>query len=139
MRVPPGGCSAKETSRPKTAAGASNRCSAVTGSGPVKAPAIRLALAGLAVVFPTDRTLSALTPRLRTFIHQHPPGTEIGDYVRFVLVLASQDADRILTVTEGLTDAYWTGTARGAPTRARALHLLGQMLTKVPRIRGVPT
>lgn len=102
-------------------------------------PAVRLALAGLAVVFPTDRTLSALTPRLRTFIHQHPPGTEIGDYVRFVLVLASQDADRILTVTEGLTDAYWTGTARGAPTRARALHLLGQMLTKVPRIRGVPT
>ncbi|MGA5194176.1 hypothetical protein [Streptomyces exfoliatus] len=94
-------------------------------------PAVRLALAGLAVVFPTDRTLPALTPRLRTFTHQHPQGTGIGDYVRFVLVLAARDPDRILTVTEELTDAYWTGTARGVPTRARALHLLGQMLTKV--------
>ncbi|WP_420037764.1 hypothetical protein ACN2WE_40900 [Streptomyces sp. cg28] len=94
-------------------------------------PAVRLALAGLAVVFPTDRTLTALTPRLQTFTHQHPQGTDIGDYVRFVLVLAAQDNDRILTVTEKLTDAYWTGTTRGVPTRARALHLLGQMLAKV--------
>ncbi|MFB7476870.1 hypothetical protein [Kitasatospora sp. NPDC056184] len=94
-------------------------------------PAVRLALAGLAVVFPTDRTLPALTPRLQTFTHQHPQGTDIGDYVRFVLVLATQDDDRILTATEKLTDAYWTGTARGVPTRARALHLLSQMLTKI--------
>ncbi|MEV4682974.1 hypothetical protein [Streptomyces kurssanovii] len=94
-------------------------------------PAVRLALAGLAVVFPTNRTLPALTPRLQTFTHQHPQGTDIGDYVRFVLVLAAQDDDRILSVTEKLTDSYWTGTARGVPTRARALHLLGQMLTKV--------
>ncbi|MFD5437829.1 hypothetical protein ACFWJ4_37475 [Kitasatospora sp. NPDC127067] len=94
-------------------------------------PAVRLALAGLAVVFPTDRTLPALTPRLQTFAHQHPQDTDIGDYVRFVLVLAARDDDRILTVTEKLTDSYWTGTARGVPTRARALHLLGQMLTKI--------
>ncbi|MFD4377579.1 hypothetical protein [Streptomyces sp. NPDC058486] len=94
-------------------------------------PALRLALAGLAVVFPTDRTLPALTPRLRTFTHQHPQGSDIGDYVRFVLVLAAQDDDRTLGVIEKLTDAYWTGTAPGVPTRARALHLLGQMLTKV--------
>ncbi|MFF8619263.1 hypothetical protein [Streptomyces sp. NPDC015350] len=94
-------------------------------------PAVRLALAGLAVVFPTDRTLPALTPRLRTFTHQHPQGTGIGDYVRFVLVLAAQDDDRTLAATEKLTDAYWTGTARGVPTRIRALHLLSQMLTKV--------
>ncbi|MFD9541955.1 hypothetical protein [Streptomyces sp. NPDC060022] len=51
--------------------------------------------------------------------------------MRFILVLAAQDDDRTLTVTEKLTDVYWTGTARGVPTRARALHLLGQMLTKV--------
>ncbi|MFE7529424.1 hypothetical protein ACFU7Y_27435 [Kitasatospora sp. NPDC057542] len=51
--------------------------------------------------------------------------------MRFVLVLATQDDDRILTVTEKLTAAYWTGTARGAPTRARAFHLLGQMLSTV--------
>jgi hypothetical protein len=94
-------------------------------------PAVRLALAGLAVVSPTDRTLPALTPRLQAFTRQHRPGTDIGDYVRFVLVLAAQDADRILTATEELTDAYWTGTARGAPPRARVLHLLAQMLTKV--------
>jgi hypothetical protein len=50
--------------------------------------------------------------------------------VRFVLVPATQDDDQILAATEKLTDAYWTGTARGVPTRARALHLLGQMLTK---------
>ncbi|MGW7582740.1 hypothetical protein ACWGKU_28805 [Kitasatospora sp. NPDC054768] len=98
---------------------------------PAECPAVRLALAGLAVVFPTDRTLPALTARLQTFIHQHSQGSDIGDYVRFVLVLAAQDEDRILAVTEKLTDAYWTGTARGVPTRARALHLLGQMLTKV--------
>ncbi|MFJ8085213.1 hypothetical protein ACIQ6Y_31905 [Streptomyces sp. NPDC096205] len=94
-------------------------------------PAVRLALAGLAVVFPTDRTLPALTPRLKTFLHQHPQGTDIGDYVRFVLVLAAQDEEQTGAAAEKLTDAYWTGTARGVPTRARALHLLGQMLTKV--------
>ncbi|MBP0451189.1 hypothetical protein J5Y04_16810 [Kitasatospora sp. RG8] len=94
-------------------------------------PAVRLALAGLAVVFPADRTPPALTPRLQGLTHQHPQGTDIGDYVRFVLVLAAQDDDRTLTVTEKLTDAYRTGTARGVPTRARALHLLGQMLAKV--------
>ncbi|MFD5814140.1 hypothetical protein [Streptomyces sp. NPDC127038] len=98
---------------------------------PVECPAVRLALAGLAVVFPTDRTLPALTPRLRTFMHQHPQGTDIGDYVRFVVVLATQNDDQILTATEKLTDAYWTGTTRGVPARSRALHLLGQMLTKV--------
>ncbi|CAM5273348.1 hypothetical protein GCM10010329_79000 [Streptomyces spiroverticillatus] len=93
--------------------------------------AVRLALAGLAVVFPTDRTLPALTPRLQNFLHQHPQGTDIGDYLRFVVVLATQNDDRILTATEQLTDAHWTGTARGVPTRPRAPHLLGQMLTKV--------
>ncbi|MFB7956274.1 hypothetical protein [Streptomyces sp. NPDC056045] len=101
------------------------------GRWPAECPAVRLALAGLAVVFPTGRTLPALTPRLRTFTHQHPQGTDIGDYVRFVLVLAAQDGDRILAATENLTDAHWTGTARGVPIRARALHVLGQMLTKV--------
>ncbi|MEU9321789.1 hypothetical protein [Streptomyces sp. NPDC048295] len=94
-------------------------------------PAVRLALAGLAVVFPTDRTLPALAPRLQTFTHQHLQGTDIGDYVRFVLVPAAQDDDQILAVTEKLTDACWTGTARGVPARARSLHLLGQMLTRV--------
>ncbi|MER7540092.1 hypothetical protein ABTX77_35730 [Streptomyces sp. NPDC097704] len=94
-------------------------------------PAVRLVLAGLAVVFPTDRTVPALTPRLRPFTHQYPQGTDIGDYVRFVLVMAAQDDGRTLKVTEKLTDAYWTGTARGVPTPARALHLLGQMLSKV--------
>ncbi|MFF0291913.1 hypothetical protein [Streptomyces sp. NPDC005262] len=54
-----------------------------------------------------------------------------GDYVRFVLVLAAQDDDQILAETERLTDAYWTGTARGVPALAQALHLLGQMLTEV--------
>ncbi|MFD8010764.1 hypothetical protein [Streptomyces sp. NPDC058955] len=93
-------------------------------------PAVRLALAGLAVVFPTDRTLPALTPRLQPFLHQYPQATDIGDYVRFVLVLAAQDEGQTLKATEELTDTYWAGTARGAPTRARALHLLGQMLTK---------
>ncbi|MFJ9448012.1 hypothetical protein ACIRRH_40225 [Kitasatospora sp. NPDC101235] len=98
---------------------------------PAECPAVRLALAGLAVLFPTDRTLPALTAHLQTFTHQHPQGTDIGDYVRFVLVLAAQDDDRILAVTEQLTDAYWTGTAREVPTRARSLHLLGQMLAKI--------
>lgn len=97
----------------------------------VECPAVRLALAGLAVVCPTDRTQAALTARLRGFGDQHPQGTDIGDYVRFVLVLAAQDNDQILAATEKFTAAYWAGTARGAPTRARALHLLGQMLTKV--------
>ncbi|MFD6760542.1 hypothetical protein [Streptomyces roseolus] len=94
-------------------------------------PAVRLALAGLAAVFPTDRTLPALTPRLKTFLRRHPQGTDIGDYARFVLVPAAQDDGQTLAATEKLTDAYWTGTAREAPTQARALHLLGQMLTKV--------
>lgn len=97
---------------------------------PAECPAVRLALAGLAVVFPTDRTLPALTARLHTFMNQHPQGTDIGDYVRFVRAgrPRRQPDPR---VTEKLTDAYWTGTARGVPTRARALHLLGQMLTRV--------
>ncbi|MFF2820493.1 hypothetical protein ACFVT9_33830 [Kitasatospora cineracea] len=98
---------------------------------PAECPAVRLALAGLAVVFPTDRTLPALAPRLQGFTDQHRSSTDIGDYVRFVLVLASQDEDRIRTATENLTDAHWAGTAREAPTQARALHLLGQMLAKV--------
>ncbi|MER5478754.1 hypothetical protein ABT026_17565 [Streptomyces sp. NPDC002734] len=58
-------------------------------------------------------------------------GTDVGDYVRIVLVLAAQDDGRTLAATEKLTDRYWKGTARGVPTRARALHLLGQMLTKI--------
>ncbi|MGP4088290.1 hypothetical protein [Streptomyces sp. KR55] len=98
---------------------------------PAECPAVRLAFAGLAVVFPTDRTLPALTSRLCNFADQYPLGTDIGDYVRFVLVFAARDEDRILAATETFTDAYWTGTARGAPTRARAFHLLGQMLSKV--------
>ncbi len=64
-------------------------------------------------------------------MNQHPQGTDIGDYVRFILVLAAQNDSQTLAVTEKLTDAYWTGTARGVPTRARALHLLGQMLARV--------
>ncbi|MBD0669873.1 hypothetical protein [Streptomyces sp. CBMA156] len=98
---------------------------------PAECPAVRLALAALAVVFPTERTLPALGARLHGFTSRHPLGTDLGDYVRFVLVLAARDEDRILTATERFTDAYWTGTARGVPTRARALHLLGQMLTRV--------
>ncbi|MEE1750986.1 hypothetical protein [Streptomyces sp. SP18CS02] len=98
---------------------------------PAECAAVRLALAGLAVVFPTDRTLSALTPRLQTLLYQHPQGTDTGDYVRFVLVLAAQDDNQALAATENLTGANWTGTARGVPTRARAFHLLGQMLTKI--------
>ncbi|WP_435190526.1 hypothetical protein [Streptomyces sp. bgisy126] len=98
---------------------------------PAECPAVQLALAGLAVVFPTARTLPALTGRLHTFMNQHPQDTDIGDYVRFVLVLATQDDSQTLAATEKLTDAYWTGTTRGVPTRARALHLLGQMLTRV--------
>ncbi|MFC9816335.1 hypothetical protein ACFVJM_30230 [Streptomyces virginiae] len=94
-------------------------------------PAVRLALAGLAVVFPTDRTLPALTARLHTFMNEQPQGTDIGDYVGFVLVLAAQDDSQTLAAIEKLSDAYWTGTTRGVPTRVRALHLLDQMLTKV--------
>ncbi|MFV5994985.1 hypothetical protein ACNPQM_21620 [Streptomyces sp. NPDC056231] len=97
----------------------------------VECPSVRLALAGLAVVFPTDRTLPALTPRLQGFADQHRQGTDIGDYVRFALVLAARDDHHTLTAVETLTDAYWKGTTRRAPTRARALHLLGQMLTTV--------
>ncbi|MFE4832320.1 hypothetical protein [Streptomyces sp. NPDC056672] len=101
------------------------------GRWAVECGAVRLALAGLAVVFPTARTLPALTPRLRVFTDQHSRGTDIGDYVRFVLLLAARDDNRTLDAVETFTDAYWRGTARGAPTRARALHLLGQMLTRV--------
>ncbi|MFF8599951.1 hypothetical protein ACF06M_25950 [Streptomyces sp. NPDC015238] len=101
------------------------------GRWSAECPAVRLALAGPAVVFPTERTLPALKPRLRTFEQEHPQGTDIGDYVRLLLVLAGQDEDRILAATETFTDAAWGGTARGAPTRARALHLLRQMLTSV--------
>ncbi|MFD5063932.1 hypothetical protein [Streptomyces sp. NPDC058394] len=50
--------------------------------------------------------------------------------MRFVLVLAAEDDDQILAETERLTDAYWRGTARGAPALARALHLLGQMVAR---------
>ncbi|MEV5546796.1 hypothetical protein AB0L35_11825 [Streptomyces sp. NPDC052309] len=94
-------------------------------------PAVRLALAGLAVVFPTARTLPALAPRLEGFAGRHPHGTDIGDYVRFVLVLAAGDDHRTLAAVETLTDAYWQGTARRTPLRARAVHLLGQMLARV--------
>ncbi|SNS67409.1 hypothetical protein [Actinacidiphila glaucinigra] len=92
---------------------------------------MRLALAGLAVVFPTERTLPALAPRLRTFMARHPPGTDIGDYVRFLHVLAARNDVETLTAVEGYTDVYWSGTFRQAPTRARAFHLLGQMLDRV--------
>ncbi|TXS44257.1 hypothetical protein EAO77_34585 [Streptomyces sp. t39] len=74
-----------------------------------------MALAGLAVVFPTDRTLPALTARLHTIMNQHPQGTDIGDYVRFILVLAAQDDSQTLAVIEKLTDAYWTGTGSPPP------------------------
>ncbi|MFF7214774.1 hypothetical protein ACFZAU_30240 [Streptomyces sp. NPDC008238] len=94
-------------------------------------PAVRLALAALAVVFPTARTLPALTARLRPFLARHPPGTDVGDYVRFVLVLAARNADETLVAVEGYTDIYWYGTFRQAPTRARAFHLLEQMLSRV--------
>lgn len=94
-------------------------------------PAVRLALAGLAVVFPTARALPALTPRLQGFVEQHPPGTDIGDYVRFILVLAARNNDQTLAAVESLTAASWRGTSRAAPTPARTLHLLGQMLDQV--------
>ncbi|MGW1013201.1 hypothetical protein ACWD4X_24575 [Streptomyces termitum] len=73
---------------------------------PEECPAVRLALAGLAVVFPTDRTLPALAARLRVFAHRYPQGTDVGDQVRFVLVMATRDDDRILAATEKLTDAF---------------------------------
>ncbi|NUP49763.1 MAG: hypothetical protein HOW97_21000 [Catenulispora sp.] len=82
-------------------------------------------------MFPTERTLAALTPRLQSFADQYPAASDIGDYVRFVLVLAANDADATLAAVEDLTDAYWRGTARSAPPRGRALHLLQQMLAKV--------
>ncbi|MGS2808557.1 hypothetical protein [Nocardia sp. MW-W600-9] len=94
-------------------------------------PAVRLALAGLAVVFPTARTLPALTPRLQGFIEQHPRGTDIGDYVRFILVLAAGNDEQTLATVDSLTAAHWTGTSRVVPTPARTLHLLGQMLDRV--------
>ncbi|MEU1428387.1 hypothetical protein ABZ412_15065 [Nocardia sp. NPDC005746] len=93
--------------------------------------AVRLALAGLAVVFPTARTLPALTPRLEGFTEQHPQGTDIGDYVRFILVLAAGNDDQTLATVESLTAAGWEGTPREAPASARTLHLLGQMLGRV--------
>ncbi|MFF2522690.1 hypothetical protein [Streptomyces liangshanensis] len=95
----------------------------------VECPAVQLALAGLAVAFPTPRTLPALTPRLRSFVQRYARDTDIGDYVRFVLVLAAQDDARTLDATENFTAVRRPATPRGAPTRARALHLLGQMLT----------
>jgi hypothetical protein len=93
--------------------------------------AVRLALAALAVAFPTERTLPALTSRLRGFAGSFTDGTDIGDYIRFTLVLASQDPDRILHAVETLTDAYWKGTTRTAPLQGRAFHLLAQMLSRV--------
>ncbi|MFB7714026.1 hypothetical protein [Streptomyces sp. NPDC056105] len=112
-------------------------CSAVQSRTPdlltrwsAECPAVRLALAVPAGVFPTDRTLPAIAAPAD--VHAPAPhGTGIGDYVRFVLVLGAQDDDRLLTVTERLADAYWTGTARGVPARARALHFIGQILTMV--------
>ncbi|MFI1439065.1 hypothetical protein [Streptomyces fructofermentans] len=97
-------------------------------------PAVRLALAALAVVHPTARTLPALTPRLQGFADHHPLGTDIGDYVRFVLVLAACDNTGTLDAVESFTQARWRGTARGAPVRARALHLLGRMLDGVETV-----
>ncbi|MFC9473095.1 hypothetical protein ACFTS5_13015 [Nocardia sp. NPDC056952] len=94
-------------------------------------PAVRLALAGLAVVFPTVSTLPALTPRLQGFVEQHPLGTDIGDYVRFILVFAAGNDDQTLATVESFTTAYWKSTSPGAPTPARTLHLLGQMLNRV--------
>ncbi len=94
-------------------------------------PAVRLALAGLAVVFPTARTLPALTPRLQGFVEQHPRGTDIGDYVRFILILAAGDDAQTLATVDSLTADRWTGTSRTAPTTARTLHLLGQMLNRI--------
>ncbi|MFF0427245.1 hypothetical protein ACFYUJ_22865 [Streptomyces sp. NPDC004520] len=70
-----------------------------------------------------------LTSRLQGFAEQHPQGTDIGDYVRFALVLVTDDDQHTLATVKTLTEAYWTGTARRAPTRA--LHLLGQMLRAV--------
>ncbi|MFJ5788378.1 hypothetical protein, partial [Streptomyces hydrogenans] len=68
---------------------------------------------------------------LRGFVEQHPPGTDIGDYVRFILVLAAENNDQTFATVESLTDTYWESTSRGAPTPARALHLLGQMTNRV--------
>lgn len=96
-------------------------------------PAVQLALAALAVVFPTERTLPALTARLQQFLDRHPAGTDAGDYTRFVLDLASGDGPKILGSIETLTNAYREGTPRQAPLRSRALHLLDQMLTNVRR------
>lgn len=97
----------------------------------LECPAVRLALASLAVLSPTARTQPALTPRLQGFVDQHPRGSDIGDYVRFLLVLAARDDDRTLTAVETFTTARWKGTFRAAPTHARAVHLLGQMLSRV--------
>ncbi|WP_189701746.1 hypothetical protein [Streptomyces chromofuscus] len=72
-----------------------------------------------------------MTPRLRGFVEQHPQGTDIGDYARFLLVLAAEDDDQTPATVESLTYAYGKGTSRGAPTPARALRLLGQMLNRV--------
>ncbi|MEU0541972.1 hypothetical protein ABZ319_19090 [Nocardia sp. NPDC005978] len=94
-------------------------------------PAVRLALAALAVVFPTARTLPALTPRLEGFTEQHPPGTDIGDYVRFILVLAAGNDTRTRTAVASLTTTAWEGTPREAPASARSAHLIGQMLNRV--------
>jgi len=95
--------------------------------------AVQMALAALAVTFPTARTSPALTARLQRFLDQHPAGTNLGDYLRFILVLASGDERETLDAVESFTDAYWKGTPRAAPPRSRALHLLEQMLVKVKR------
>ncbi|MFJ2744860.1 hypothetical protein ACIO3O_34970 [Streptomyces sp. NPDC087440] len=93
----------------------------------VECPAVRLALAGLAVVFPMARTLPALSARLWGCVDRYPEGTDLGDYVRFVLVLAARDDHRTLAALEAWTDIRRQGTARQVPVRARALHLLEQM------------
>lgn len=39
--------------------------------------------------------------------------------------------DQTLATVESFTTAYWKSTSTGAPTPARTLHLLGQMLNRV--------
>jgi hypothetical protein len=95
--------------------------------------AVRLALAAVATVFPAPRTAAALIPRLRRLAERNPTDTPTGDYVRFAVVLATSDEPQILAAVESFTDytSYWQSTARPVPTRARAFHLLDQMLSRV--------